>query len=189
MKGCTKRVCTRCKKELTAPAKQSGARIVSQTICGECWTRIWSDRLKSSREIVDNFEAPVLLLDDNLRIQGANIAAQKILNRPLADIKNFLPGDAMECVNARLPGGCGRAAHCQACALRKALETTMATGLGVEKSPAFQDIYQEDGSVLRHFYYISTEKMEDFILLRIDEVQTLATSQAAHRPGIDNSVS
>jgi PAS domain-containing protein len=189
MDDCIKKVCSRCKRELMAPAKQSGVRVISQAICRECWNQIWADRLQSSREIVDSFDSPVLLLDNNLRIQAANDPAQKILGRPLADIKNFLPGDAMECINARLPSGCGQTMHCQACALRRALEMTMTTGTGVEKSPAFQDTYQGDGSVLRHFYYISTEKIEDFILLRIDEVQTFATSQAARRPEVDNSVS
>lgn len=189
MKDDMKKACAKCKRELTAPVKQFGARVVSQTICRECWTQLWAGPLQSIHEIVDTFEAPILLLDNNLRIQAANDRAQKILGRPLADIKNFLPGDVMECINARLPGGCGRAIHCQACALRRALETTMATGAGVEKSPAFQDAYQEDGSILRHFYYISTEKMEEFILLRIDEVQTFATNQVSRRPGVDNSVS
>ena len=184
-----KKVCSRCKRKLIAPAKQQKTRIISQSLCKECWGQIWADRLQSSREIVDTFGSPVLLLDNNLRIQAANDRAQKILGRPLANIKNFLPGDAMECINARLPGGCGRTMHCQACALRRALEMTIASGTGVEKSPAIQDTYQEDGSVLRHFYYISTEKIEDFILLRIDEVQTLATNQAARRPAADNSVS
>ncbi len=184
-----KKVCSKCKKELITPSKQSRARVISQSLCKECWTQIWSDRLQSSREIVDKFDSPILLMDNNLRIQAANARAQKILGRPLADIKNYLPGDAMECINARLPSGCGQTMHCQTCALRKALEMTITTGTGVEKSPAYQDTYQKDGSVIRHFYYISTEKMEDFILLRIDEVQTLATGQAARRPTADNSVS
>jgi len=184
-----KKVCSRCKRELITPAKQSRARVISQSICKGCWIQIWSERLRSSSEIVDTFDSPILLLDNNMRIQAANARARKILDKPLADIKNLLPGDAIECVNARLPNGCGRTIHCQACALRKALEMTIKTGVGVEKSPAYKDTYQRDGSILRQFYYISTEKMEDFILLRIDEVKTFATAQAARRPSADNPVS
>jgi PAS domain-containing protein len=184
-----KRICSRCGKKMSSASRKTGGDAISRGICGDCWTQLWTDRLKSSQEIVEQLAAPVLLLDDTLRIKAANSRAQNILGRPLAAISNFLPGDAMECVNARQPGGCGQSLHCQACGLRRALETTLATGVGVEKSPAYQDVYQEDGSILRHFYYISTEKMEDFILLRIDEVRTLAARLAGHRPAADNSVS
>jgi len=131
------------------------------------------------REVLNSIGAPVLLLDKGYRIKAANETARRILNRPLLDIENFLPGDAMECINARLPGGCGQTVHCQACALRNTLNNTIATGEDFVKVPAYQDVYQKDGSVARRFLLISTEKLEDFILLRIDELETQRTMQVA----------
>ena len=154
---------------------------ITSGICSDCMEEILTDQPQSVREILDSLEAPVLLLDKGYLIRGANEAARKILGRPLADIENFLPGDAMECINARLPGGCGKTVHCQACTLRLVLNQTIKSGEDLERVPAYQDVFQKDGSVTRRFLLISTEKLEDFVLLRIDEIETLQTMQAARR--------
>ena len=176
-----KRTCAKCKKELTAQALRSARDRITGGICGNCLKEIFTDQPQTVREILDSLEAPVLLLDKGYLIKGANEPARKILNRPLADIENFLPGEAMECINARLPGGCGQTVHCQACALRIALNETIKTGEDLERVPAYQDVYRKDGSIIRRLLFISTEKLEDFVLLRIDEVETLRTMQTARR--------
>ena len=176
-----KKTCARCKKELTAGGLVPVREKITSGICSDCLKEVLTDQPQSVREILDSLEAPVLLLDNGYLIKGANEPARKILNRPLADIENFLPGDAMECINARLPGGCGKTVHCQACTLRLALNKTIETGEDLEKVPAYQDVHQKDGSVIRRFLLISTEKLEDFVLLRIDEIDTPQTKQAARR--------
>ena len=176
-----KRTCARCKKELAAKALRPDRDRVTQGICSDCLKEIFMDRPRKGREVLDSIGAPVLLLDKGYRVKAANEPARKILNRPLTDIENFLPGEAMECINARLPGGCGKTVHCQACALRMALNKTITTGEDLERVPAYQDVYQKDGSIARRYLLISTEKLEDFVLLRIDEIETLQTMQAARR--------
>lgn len=177
-----KQTCISCRQELTDLQGQTGPPRISQGVCADCLQKIWQETPRSSREILENFQAPVLLVDDRNRIRAANGLASRILNRPLPEIENQLPGDAMECDHARLPGGCGQTVHCQSCSLRMALDRTMATGEGIEKMPTYLDVYQADGSVTRRFFMISTEKMSDLILLRIDEVETLRTMPASHRP-------
>ena len=176
-----KRTCARCKKELAAKALRPDSDRVTGGICGDCLKEIFMDRPRRGREVLDSIGAPVLLLDNEYRVKAANEPARKILNRPLTDIENFLPGEAMECINAGLPGGCGGTVHCQTCALRLALNQTIQTGEDLERVPAYQDVFQKDGSVVRRFLLISTEKLADFILLRIDEVDTRQTRQAARR--------
>ncbi len=183
-----KMVCARCGKEKVVTDAVDNGKKVSQGICRECLARMRSVHPKSVREILEDLPAPVLLLDREFRIQGGNRRAGKFLNRPLAEIENFLPGEALECVNARLPGGCGKTIHCQACALRQAISQTIATGEGVENIPAFQDVFQKDGSILRRFYYITTEMMEELVLLQIDEVVTLETMEMARRFSTDVTV-
>ncbi len=176
-----KRTCAKCKKELTPKALRPAPNRITGGICGDCLKEIFTDQPQTVREILDSLEAPVLLLDKGYLIRGANEPARKILGRPLADIENFLPGEAMECINARLPGGCGKTVHCQACTLRLVLNQTIKSGEDLEKVPAYQDVFQKDGSVARQFLLISTEKLEDFVLLRIDEVDTPQTKQAVRR--------
>jgi PAS domain-containing protein len=176
-----KRTCARCKKELAAKALRPDRDRITGGICGDCLKEIFMDRPRRGREVLDSIGAPVLLLDNEYRVKAANEPARKILNRPLADIEDFLPGEAMECINARLPGGCGKTVHCQACALRMALNKTITTGEDLERVPAYQDVYQKDGSIARRYLLLSMEKLEDFVLLRIDEIETLQTMQAARR--------
>lgn len=183
-----KRTCVCCKKELLESCP-SGIDIVSKGICCSCLKQILAESPKTAREILNSLGKPILLLDNRNRIRAANGMARRILGRPLPDIENCLPGDAMECIHARLPGGCGQTMHCQACALRRTLDETLVTGQGLENVPAYQDVYQQDGSVVRRYLFISTEKIVDFILLRIDEIKTLRTLQASHQPSSDSVVS
>ena len=183
------RTCARCKKELAAAVGAADSRVVSKGICGDCLRQIEVDSPKSSREIIELFGVPVLLVDKGTRILAANKHAQKILNKPLPDLENHLPGEAVECVNSRQPGGCGKTLHCQACALRKTLEATIAGNKGMENVPAYLDIFQKDGSIIRRLLYISTEKLADFVLLRIDRVETLRTMQLSQPPQQDIPVS
>jgi hypothetical protein len=183
------RTCAWCKKELAAAVGAVGSRVVSKGICGDCLHQIEVDSPKSSREIVDLFGVPVLLVDNGSRILAANKHAQKILNKPFPSLENHLPGEAVECVNSRQPGGCGKTVHCHACALRKTLEKTIASGEGMEKVPAYLDVFQKDGSVIRRLLYISTEKLADFVLLRIDGVETLRTMQVSRPSQQDIPVS
>lgn len=176
-----KRTCAKCKKELTTGALIPVQEKITGGICGDCLKDIFTAQPQTVSEILDNIGAPVLLLDQGNRVKAANEPARKILGRPWTDIENFLPGEAMECINAQLPGGCGKTVHCQACTLRIALNKTIETGEDLEKVPAYQDVYRKDGSVKRRFFLISTEKIEDFILLRIDEIDTQQTRQAARR--------
>jgi len=177
-----KRTCAMCNKELAAQAfRPDRDNRITGGICGDCLKELFMGRPRNVHEILDSIGAPILLLDNGYRIMAANEPARRTLNRPLVDIENYLPGEAMECINARKPGGCGQTVHCQACALRNTLNKTIATGEDIKKVPAYQDVYQKDGSVARRFLLISTEKLEDFILLRIDEIETMRTRQAARR--------
>jgi hypothetical protein len=76
----------------------------------------------------------------------------------------------LECAYARLPGGCGNTEHCKACTIRRTITTTHATGDGKVNVPAYQDIVTP-GGIREVRFLISTEKVGNFVLLRIDEVQ------------------
>lgn len=175
-----KRLCIKCKKEPAVIEPSREGHPIFRGVCASCRRKIESGDLQTVHEILDSLHAPILLLDSRQRVRAANKQARDILNRPLLDIENHLIGDAMECLNARLPGGCGQTVHCQACALKKALDRTM-EGHDAITVPAYHDFYQEDGSVTRRYFSITTEKLDDFILLRLDNVQ-LAGIDKKNRP-------
>lgn len=58
---------------------------------------------------------PTLVLDGALRVVGASGLARSVLGARAGG----LLGDALGCVEARLPGGCGSGPRCDACAFRR----------------------------------------------------------------------
>ena len=92
-----------------------------------------------------------------------------MLGKEMREIEKAPGGDAFECTYANQEGGCGNTVHCRTCAIRNIVMDTLATGQGYKNVPAFQSIETSDGPKLLKFY-ISTEKIEERILLRIDEV-------------------
>ena len=60
-------------------------------------------------------------------------------------MRGLLGGEFMECKWARLPEGCGQTVHCAACAIRRTVMDTMATGQAHEDVPAVLNRSDESG--------------------------------------------
>jgi hypothetical protein len=75
----------------------------------------------------------------------------------------------MECAYSKLPEGCGNTTHCVACTIRNNVMATFETGKSLERVPAFLNRLDRD-SVYKTRFLISTEKVAEVVLLRIDEV-------------------
>jgi hypothetical protein len=83
---------------------------------------------QSFSEYLDRFDFPVLVTDDNVRVIAANDAACHQLGVDKPTVVGLLGGRALECLNSRLPGGCGITDHCETCALRNTVARVFATG-------------------------------------------------------------
>jgi PAS domain-containing protein len=121
------------------------------------------------KEILNLIREPVFVVDSNGIIKTANDSGRKVLGKSYDEIENVLGGDAFECIYAGLDGGCGRTEHCKTCAIRNTLKDTLNTGREYKNVPAFQNIKTDSGPEVLKFL-ISTEKVEEQVLLRIDEV-------------------
>ena len=75
----------------------------------------------------------------------------------------------LECVHSTAPPGCGRQACCASCTIRQSVLHTHATGVPIVGRPAFPDVQQGQQTVTIAMR-ISTEKVGDCVLLRIDEL-------------------
>lgn len=78
-------------------------------------------------------------------------------------------GDLIECIHAYEAGGCGRTLHCRACTIRNLVKKTYETGVAAEKVPATADIAVA-GVAEKIQYLITTEKIGDFVALKIEKV-------------------
>jgi hypothetical protein len=94
-----------------------------------------------------------------------------MLGKGSPEIEGHKGGDVFECAYARLPEGCGNTIHCSGCTIRRTVMETHKTGKSSLRVPATlnrNDPEDPDKITL----LISTEKIADVVLLRIDAVDT-----------------
>jgi len=166
-----KRVCAWCHRDLgQTPAENLDEQTVTHGICEDCAKRFLEDEPKCLRDFLDRLGVPVLVLDPVARVLAANSHAQNLLGKALPTTGRLMCGDAIECANAKLPGGCGHTEHCATCTIRNAVLETFATGRPFVRVPAYPDL--ELGKETKTMCLrISTEKVGESVLLRIDDLR------------------
>ena len=153
----------------SAPLEAAGDGAISHGICQECLETLFASMGDPLQDFLDSLGVPVLVTDDDVRVGGVSQQARDLLHKELADILGHLGGEVFECSFSRLPGGCGRTIHCSGCAIRNTVTDTHASGQSHVNVPAVlkrgevEDSQQVD-------LLISTEKVRDKVLLRIDRV-------------------
>ena len=162
-----KRICAWCKKELVS--KSGGTGEITHSICDECMDYFYVNPNKNLKDLLNSLVAPVLAIDEEGRVITLNNKAQKIISKKRGDIEGKLGGDVFECIYARLPGGCGHTTHCKSCTIRNTVTDTFNTGISQQKVPAYPDLETPEGPKQIRFL-ISTEKVDNIVLLRIDEI-------------------
>ncbi len=154
------RTCLVCQSAFEAASDDPA---ITQGICLQCSEGFVAPApVIALSELLNQIEVPVLLMDDDVRVAGYNRAAHALLGGQHHNLSGRLAGEVIECVNARLPGGCGQTENCKGCALRHAITTTHQTGQNKH------NILAKQLDML-----ISTEKVGRFVLLRIDDTQKL----------------
>lgn len=163
-------VCAWCKQEIrtVADAGSLENHEITHGICQNCQEYFFEDEEKTLDKFLNRLEAPVLMVDEEGLVVLANDQALAMLGKPLAAVKGFKGGDVMECAYARLPEGCGHTVHCAACTIRVNVMETMATGQSLRHVPAYLNRL-DNHRVHKIKFLISTEKLGNVVLLRIDE--------------------
>jgi PAS domain-containing protein len=130
------KVCGFCETPI-AEGEPATVEVLTYGMCQECFRHFlpqWKGQ--SFSEYLDRFEFPVFVTDDNVRIIAANQAMCRQLGIEKPEAVGLLGGRALECLNARLPGGCGKTDHCETCAIRNTVARVYATGHAVRDVPA-----------------------------------------------------
>lgn len=167
-----KRVCGWCKIDLgpsVATINESGEFPITHGICGDCTRKVLAFSAKPLRNFLDQFPKPVFLMDVAGRVVTGNSAAFSLLQKTPDLVEGELGGDAFDCNYAELPGGCGKTVHCKSCTIRMSITSTFESGKSAIRVPAYPDLHQLTGED-RIRYFITTERIGETVLLRIDEV-------------------
>ena len=141
---------------------------ITHGICSSCAIRLRSGRGEPLMEFLDRLSVPVLVVESEPRVLTGNKPARDLLGKGLGEIEGRRGGEVIECFHASQPGGCGQTEHCKSCTIRNTVLETFETGESFLHVQAFPDI-QVGKDVKTMSVEISTEKIADVVLLRIDD--------------------
>ena len=168
-------LCGWCGAELgTRESEVHPAEAITHGVCPECAHHLFAQMGMPLQEYLDGLAAPVAVVDGDARVLTANAQARTMLEKDLEEIDGQ-PGDVFECAYAGLPEGCGHTVHCSGCAIRRTVMATHESGRSRVHAPA--TLYAgTQADITPVDLLISTEKVGDVVLLRIDAVDGQATS-------------
>jgi hypothetical protein len=163
-------MCAWCKKDMgSKPSQGVQEGIVSHGICKECASALLGPNKLPLKDFLDAIEIPVLVVGLDVTIHYANKQAREILHKEMPSIEGLWGGKVFECVHAKQPEGCGNTIHCVGCSIRTTITDTMKTGVSYFHTPAYLcQGTPEDNQEIK--FLISTERISDIVLLRIDKV-------------------
>jgi transcriptional regulator with PAS, ATPase and Fis domain len=163
-----KAVCAWCNKVLKEI--DDGDDVITHGMCKACAESFTSKLGQSLTQFLNRLDAPVVLVNSNAEVITCNDQASALLDKERRDIDGYLAGDVIECAHARLLKGCGNTIHCKACTLRLSVDETYKTGKSIENREALMNQATPDGEN-KVAFLISTQKVNDYVLLRIDDVR------------------
>ena len=165
-----KRMCAWCNKAMgTRHSDIRSETFITHGICDACINKFFGARGVELMAFLDSLAAPVLVVDPTGIVKTANRQARSLLKRDLSDIEGYKGGDVFECTYAALEEGCGNTIHCSGCTIRRTVMDTLKSGQSHLKTPAYlnrgtpEDCQKID-------LLISTEKVGEVVLLRIDKL-------------------
>ena|SRR3989339_1618123 len=160
------RVCAWCGKHMGTKPSRGGVGITSG-ICKNCQKLFDKDyRKRKWKQFLDSFSIPLLMVDNEGRVQRANNAALDMLGKEVEMVEGELCGPVLDCANAGLRGGCGKTVNCEPCAIRNAILQTFKTGEAEKRKRVLLKV----GASLKlkkKYYYISTELVAGIVVLKI----------------------
>jgi hypothetical protein len=161
--------CSWCDNELGADAFVGHRdRRIAHTLCGRCRESFVFQMGVPLQAFIDNLPAPIFLVDDDMNVKAANREASALLDATGGGMVPERPaGVVFDCAYAQLPQGCGRNIHCSGCAIRRSVFHTWETGESLIDVPATLR-FARPGEALEAGLLVSTERMGDVIILRVE---------------------
>jgi nitrogen-specific signal transduction histidine kinase len=84
--------------------------------------------------ILDAVPFPILVVDDDVRIIGYNLAASRMISQAPGLVIRQRAGEVLHCLHStESPGGCGRAESCKECLVRNSVNESARGGQVVRK--------------------------------------------------------
>ena len=150
---------------------------ISHGVCTICFPTFMRGMGQPLTDFLDTLPGPIYVVDAECRVVGANTLGLQQVSKELPAIEGQLAGEVFECKCAKLPGGCGRTVHCKTCTIRRTVTKTAQTGETCLRVPAFIDLADISKDMTIRFL-ITTEKVNNAVLLRIEDAQSSVPDDA-----------
>jgi len=118
-------------------------------------------------ELLDSLDVPTLLVSSDVVVEGANEAALALVEKALPSVQGTPGGEVFGCVNADLPGGCGRSSLCSACTVRNTVVKTYRSGRSGIRVRAVLQVWS-GGAPRDVGFLLTTEKVGDRVLVQVE---------------------
>lgn len=163
-------MCAWCGASLAEQRKSGNDDRMSHGLCSSCAAGVRTEGGIRLQNYLNLLDAPVVAVDAAGVVKVANDKACALFGKGASSVVGRKGGDVFECIHAGEPGGCGGTVHCSACAIRKAVTETFASGKPSIRVPAYLKQVRA-GRKGEISLYISTEKVGDAVFLRIDRIE------------------
>lgn len=177
-----KTVCAWCRQVMDTDhsgSPQDDDAPISHGVCPQCIPKFFSFMGKPMQDYLDGFAGPVFLVDSTRKIITANTEGLALIDKKPDEIEKKMAGNVFECPHASRAEGCGNSIHCKSCTIRNAINDTLATGKACHRLPAYADLHTFAKNRMTNFS-ISTEKVGDAVLLRIDDLTSPPNETQSH---------
>ncbi len=144
---------------------------ITHGICEGCSHRLWSESGTSLREFLESMDIPTLMVSGDVVVDGANEAALALVEKALPSLQGKPGGEVFGCVNADLPGGCGRTSMCSACTVRNTVTETYRSGEGRFQVQAVLQVWS-GGAPRDMGFLLTTEKVGNRVLVQVEPNET-----------------
>ncbi len=164
------RICAWCGASMgTVEADFDPAHRVTHGICADCGCGLLQAGEEiPAQEFLDRLNVPVLVVDADGRPMAASGLAREVLGKEFPSLGEFKGGGVIDCVHSSADEGCGGAVLCRSRVISRAVAETYETGRACVGRPAYPDARGGlNGGSAR--LRISTEKVGDCVVLRVDE--------------------
>lgn len=136
---------------------------ISHGICQDCRKIMLFEEEHTLQSFIDSIPVPIVVLNSSLLPMCSNRTGMERFHLVKEEVAHCTLGEVVECENSRLPGGCGKTAHCSACVLRRTVTETYETGRRSAMLPA--KLMSESKEI---WYYVSTIKVGDCVVVKLD---------------------
>lgn len=163
-------ICRWCQTEFSVTPKKCSDFIITGGSCISCDNIVFkSNNVITIRGFIDTIDIPILVLQAEPRqVFTANKKACELFGKGLHQMEGFRGGQVFDCVQSFTEAGCGKDINCENCDIKGAIIGTLTMGNSFENIKSTLDIKKDD-KISTYLLQISTEKVGDLALVRIDE--------------------